>query len=96
MARRGVTVMEFLVVVAILAIVLAMFFPAVNRVREAARETVCKNNVAQINLALSQYDYARPVFNPITFLYYKRNFCAAIFCFYQPFWSGNEAAEATS
>ena len=55
MRRNGVTLVELIVVVAILGMAAAMFFPAMHRVREAARETVCRNNIAQINLALSQY-----------------------------------------
>lgn len=40
---------------AILSILLAIFIPATQRAREAARETVCKNNIRQLNLALTAY-----------------------------------------
>ena len=53
--RKGVTIVEFLVVLGILSLLLAILLPAVQHVREKARETVCKNNLHQINLALSQF-----------------------------------------
>ena len=55
MNRKGWTITELIVVLAIISIMLAMFFPAVQRARESAREVVCKNNISQINLSLSQY-----------------------------------------
>jgi len=61
MFRRGVTIVELVVVLAIIAIMAALFFPAVQRVREAARETVCKNNIGQINLSMSMYSEAAGV-----------------------------------
>jgi type II secretory pathway pseudopilin PulG len=53
--RFGVSLVELVVVLGIIAVMLGLFFPAVQRVRDAARTTVCKNNLYQINLALSQY-----------------------------------------
>ena len=58
MTRRGVTIVELVVVLAIIAIMAGLFFPAVQRAREAARETVCKNNIGQINLSMSMYSEA--------------------------------------
>ena len=45
---------ELIVVLGIIAVMLAIFLPASFRVREAARETVCKNNLRQLNLGLLQ------------------------------------------
>jgi prepilin-type N-terminal cleavage/methylation domain-containing protein len=53
--RSGLTMVELLVVLAIIATLLGLLLPAVQIVRERARETVCKNNVHQINLALTQF-----------------------------------------
>lgn len=53
--RRGLTVLELLVALAIVATLLAILTPAVLAMRERARETTCKNNVHQLNLALAQY-----------------------------------------
>ena len=53
--RKGVSITELLVVFAILSLLLALLIPAVQRVRVHALETVCKNNLHQINLAAVQF-----------------------------------------
>jgi prepilin-type N-terminal cleavage/methylation domain-containing protein len=53
--RRGLTIVELLVVLAIIAGLLALLLPAVQSARERARDAVCKNNVHQTNLALAQF-----------------------------------------
>ena len=52
--RHGVSLVELVVVLGIIAVMLGIFLPASFRVREAARETVCKNNLRQLNLGLLQ------------------------------------------
>ena len=54
-SRSGLTLVELLVVLAIIATLLGLLFPAVQIARARARETVCKNNVHQINLAVVQF-----------------------------------------
>ena len=56
-ARRqlGVTLIELMVVLAIIGILLALLLPAVQAARERARETVCKNNLHQLNLGIVVY-----------------------------------------
>ncbi len=54
-SRFGLSLVELLVVLAIIAVVLALLFPVVQMARERAREAVCRNNVYQINLAVVHY-----------------------------------------
>lgn len=54
----GFTLVEVLVVVAILAIVVALVLPAVQSVREAGRRTHCTNNLRQLVLAATLHESA--------------------------------------
>ena len=49
---------KFLIVVLVLLILIGMMLPAVTRVREAARRTVCANNIRQIQLAILNFESA--------------------------------------
>ncbi|MCA9212286.1 MAG: DUF1559 domain-containing protein [Planctomycetales bacterium] len=48
----GFSLVELLVAVAIIGLLLALIFPAMNATREAARRTQCQNNVRRIGLAV--------------------------------------------
>jgi prepilin-type N-terminal cleavage/methylation domain-containing protein len=62
--RRGMTLIELLVVIAIVAVLIALLLPAVQQAREAARRTVCKNNLRQLGIALHNYHDAHSTFPP--------------------------------
>jgi len=53
--RKGFTLVELLIVVAILAILAALLFPVFAQAREAARRTRCLSNLRQVGMAFALY-----------------------------------------
>ncbi|MEN6545828.1 MAG: DUF1559 domain-containing protein, partial [Armatimonadia bacterium] len=53
--RRGFTRIEWLVVIAIIAILAAILFPVFAKAREKARQSSCLSNLKQMGLAALSY-----------------------------------------
>jgi prepilin-type N-terminal cleavage/methylation domain-containing protein len=60
MQKKGFTLVEMLVVIAIVAILAAILLPALSLVREAARRSTCQNNLRQFFISITSHADRNP------------------------------------
>lgn len=53
--RRGFTLIEVLAVVGVIAVLMAILFPSLVKLRESARRTACMSNLRQLTQAWTAY-----------------------------------------
>jgi prepilin-type N-terminal cleavage/methylation domain-containing protein len=53
--KRAFTLLELLVVIAVIAILVALMFPSVNRAEARARRTICMSHLRQISVGIRMY-----------------------------------------
>ncbi|MFT3684187.1 MAG: type II secretion system protein [Phycisphaerales bacterium] len=60
-ARKGFTLLDVLVSLAVITVLIGLMLPALTAIRETSRKVVCSSNIRQVGLATAMYaeDYKR-------------------------------------
>lgn len=53
--RRGFTLIDVLVTLAVMAILMSLLLPSLSGVRETARQVICRSNVRQLGIGVTQF-----------------------------------------
>ena len=53
---RGFTIVELLVVIAVIGILMGLLLPAIQAARESGRKTACMSNAYQLGMAVNRFD----------------------------------------
>jgi prepilin-type N-terminal cleavage/methylation domain-containing protein len=53
--RRGVTLLELIIVFVIIGILVGLLFPALHAMRRFSHQAACENNMSQLHMALAEY-----------------------------------------
>lgn len=92
--RSGLTLLELVVIIALVGLLAALLLPAIQSAREAARNTECRNKLRQLGLALHNYESTHGMFPPSNCrpLYSLLPFLdeGPLFDSFNPAWSGME------
>jgi prepilin-type N-terminal cleavage/methylation domain-containing protein/prepilin-type processing-associated H-X9-DG protein len=62
MKRAGFTLVELLVVIAVIALLMGILLPVLHTARQISRAVVCGSNLKQLSLALATYDQEKGTF----------------------------------
>lgn len=74
--KKGFTLIELLVVISIIALLMSVLLPALNKVKQMGKITVCKSNLKQ--LAVGLWVYSGSMNDKLPEVYYASNYDALL------------------